>query len=81
MNLRERIKKELEIQKSIEPLNKFDEKLILTFLGCCQSEQQFFNFVNVVWYRKPNDYSYNGSCRFYYPKQELINFVKKVVDK
>lgn len=78
MNLRERIKNELEIQKSIEPLSEYDESLIIMFLDCCKSEQQFFSFVNTKHY-KYGVYSYQ-THRFYYPKQDLLNFVDKVLD-
>ena len=78
MNIKDRIKKELEIQKSIEGINQNDENLILMFLDCCKSEQQFFSFINIKHY-KYGVYSYQ-THRFYYPKQDLLNFVNKVLD-
>lgn len=76
MNTRERIKKELNIQKEIEGISKNDEDLILMFLDCCKSEQQFFSFINTKHY-KYGVYSYQ-THRFYYLKPELLNFVNKL---
>ncbi|MFT8349256.1 hypothetical protein [Clostridium saccharoperbutylacetonicum] len=73
MNIKERIKKELEIQKSIEG-EKCQEEILLKFLEAIKTKMQWELFVNCEFHRYGKN-SYE-SHRFYYPKEELINIVK-----
>lgn len=63
-NIKDRIRKELEIQKKID--STCDIGILLTFLDCIKTSNQWNSFVNVKWYKTENDY-----IRFYYPTEEL----------
>ena len=72
MNIRERIKKEIAIQKSIEGDNCQD-KLLLDFLSVIKLDSQWRAFVNCEFYHY-GKMSYE-SHRFYYPSKELLDLV------
>jgi hypothetical protein len=67
------IKKELEIQKSIEG-DLCQEEIILRFLDAIKMSSQWQAFINVKYYHY-GKLSYECH-RFYYPKEELINLLK-----
>lgn len=73
MNIKERIKKEIAIQKNIEGEN-CQEELLLKFLEVVKTQSQWNAFINVKFYRYGK--SYYECHRFYYPTQELLNLLK-----
>ena len=72
-NVRERIKKEIAVQKSIEG-EKCQDKLLLDFLEVITTQLQWNVFVNVEFYRY-GKYSHQNH-RFYYPKEELVKLMQ-----
>ena len=73
MSIRDRITKEIAVQKSIEG-EKCQDKLLLDFLNVVKMESQWDAFVNCEFY-KYGKYSYE-SHRFYYPKEELLKLLQ-----
>lgn len=73
MNVKERIKKEIEIQKSIEG-KKCQEEILLKFLEAVKTSNQWDAFINCEHYRY-GKLSYE-THRFYYPKKELTDLIK-----
>lgn len=74
MNIKERIKKEIEIQKNIEG-EKCQDKILLKFLEVIKIQSQWDSFINVK-HHPYGKLSYE-THRFYYPKEELINLLKQ----
>lgn len=75
MNIKEKIKKEIAIQKNIEGEQCQDE-ILLTFLNAITTQSQWNAFINVKFhsYGKLSYQSY----RFYYPTKELLGFIKSM---
>lgn len=73
MNLRNRITKEIEIQKSIEG-DKCQDELLLKVLNILKTESQWRELVKCEHYRY-GTLSYQ-THRFYYPKEELLELLK-----
>lgn len=73
MNIRERIRKEIAKQKSIEG-DKCQDKLLLEFLNSITTENQWSAFVYTRFYRY-GKFSYE-SYRFYYPNKELLRIMR-----
>ena len=73
MSIRDRITKEIAVQKSIEG-EKCQDKLLLDFLNVVKMESQWRAFVNCETYRY-GQYSYQCH-RFYYPKEELLKLLQ-----
>jgi hypothetical protein len=72
MNIKERIKKEIKIQKQFEG-DACQDRLLLDFLKVVKLQSQWDAFINV----KHHHYgvlSYQ-THRFYYPKEELLNLI------
>jgi len=74
-NIKERIRKELKIQKEIEGSNCKDD-ILLKFLEAAKTDRQWESFVKVQLHRY-GKLSYE-SHRFYYPSEELIKFVELI---
>ncbi|MDF2800833.1 MAG: hypothetical protein K0S61_736 [Anaerocolumna sp.] len=74
MNVKERIKKEIEIQKGIEGDNCQD-KILLNFLNIVKTASQWDAFVNCRFHRYGKT-SFD-SHRFYYPTEELLKLLKQ----
>lgn len=72
MNKREKLKKELAVQNSIEP--NIHNDLLLGFLDIITTGEQWNAFVEVKHYRY-GVLSYQ-THRFYYPKKELLDVLK-----
>lgn len=72
MNIRERIKKKIEKQKSIEG-DKCQEEILLKFLDVVKTQSQWDAFIDCKHHRY-GKLSYE-THRFYYPKAELINLI------
>jgi hypothetical protein len=73
MNIKDRIKKEIEIQKKIEP--DMPDGILLDFLNKIKYQSQWNAFVNIKWYGY-GTLSYEA-YRFYYPTPELLNLYRK----
>lgn len=73
MNKKERIKKEIKVQKKIEG-EKCQESILLKFLEIVKTQSQWDSFINCKHYRY-GILSYE-THRFYYPTEELINLIK-----
>ena len=74
MNVKDRIRKEIAVQKSIEG-DKCQDELLLKFLDAIKMQSQWNAFV-LVKFRPYDKLSYQ-SHRFYYPSKELIELMKK----
>lgn len=72
MNIRDKIKREIEKQKSIEG-EKCQYEILLKFLSVINTDNQWRDFVNCEFYSY-GILSYQ-SHRFYYPKKELIDLI------
>lgn len=72
MSIKDRIKKELEIQKQIEGEDCQDE-ILLEFLDAITIESQWLAFVTIEFY--PYGKLSYETHRFYYPKPELIKLI------
>ena len=75
MNIRERIKKEIKIQKEIEK-DKCQDKILLQVLEILKSQNQWNLLIDVRYYRY-GKLSYE-THRFYYPKKELLKIIKLI---
>ena len=75
MSIKERIKKEIEIQKSIEGEQCQDE-ILLKFLNAVKTQAQWNALVNTKFHLY-GKMSYE-SHRFYYPTKELLEFIKLI---
>ena len=76
MNIRERIKEEIKIQKSIENKQCQDE-ILLRFLDAIETQSQWDAFINVKFYSY-GKLSYQCH-RFYYPTKELLKLMKQTI--
>lgn len=74
MNVKERIRRELKIQKSIEG-DKCQDELLLKFLDAVKTSMQWNTFVLVKFHQCEDDKLSYQSHRFYYPSKELLNLV------
>ncbi|QUH21756.1 hypothetical protein [Alkaliphilus sp. B6464] len=74
MNVKERIKKEIEIQKNIEG-EKCQDKILLEFLNAVTMQSQWDSFVNVKFH--PYGKLSYECHRFYYPTKELLKLMKQ----
>ena len=77
MNVKERIKKEIKFQKSIEG-DKCQDEILLKFLDAIKTARQWEVFIKVEFYK---DYNEDGESpsffyrRFYYPTEELLKLL------
>lgn len=78
-NTREKIEKELMVQKEIEGFEDNNEEILRTFLKICKSNMQWNVFTEVRFHRH-GKYSYECD-RFYYPSDELVNFYNILKEK
>ena len=72
MNIKERIKNEIEIQKHIEGAGCQDT-LLLGFLDIVKTQSQWDAFIDVK-HHKYGVFSYQ-THRFYYPKNSLLDMI------
>lgn len=79
MNIRDRIIKEIGVQKQIqgEDFNLYHEKIIIWFLNSIKNDLQFNLFVNTEFYSY-GTMSYE-SHRFYNPREELLKLYESAV--
>lgn len=73
MNIKERIKKEIEIQKNIEG-EKCQDEILLKFLNVVTKQSQWNAFINVKFY--PYGKLSYECHRFYYPNEELLKLLQ-----
>lgn len=73
MSIKDRIKKEIAVQKSIEGA-KCQAELLLAFLDAVKLDSQWRAFVDCQFYSY-GKMSYECH-RFYYPKKELLNLIE-----
>jgi hypothetical protein len=76
MNIKERIKKEIEIQKKIEG-DACQEKLLLGVLQVLKLQSQWDALIDVK-HHKYGKFSYE-THRFYYPRKELLDLISLIV--
>lgn len=72
MNIKERIQKEIEIQKNIEG-EKCQDDILLKLLNSITLQSQWHAFIDVKFHSY-GKLSYECH-RFYYPKKELMNLL------
>ena len=75
MSIRERIIKEIEIQKEIDG-ELCQHEILLKYLNAVTTKEQWLALINVKHY--PYGKLSYETHRFYYPKKELLKFLENL---